>query len=81
MTSRERVEAALAHNTPHRGPLDVGGEQSTSLSVEAYEHLKKYLGISAPTEFLNTTFRVARLDDETLKRLGSDVRPVIFRTG
>ncbi len=81
MTSRERVEAALAHIATDRVPLDVGGGQSTSLSVEAYERLKDYLGVVAPTEFLNTTFRVARLDEETLTRLGSDVRPVTLRTG
>ncbi|MGD0982839.1 MAG: uroporphyrinogen decarboxylase family protein [Acidimicrobiales bacterium] len=81
MTSRERVEAALAHSDPDRVPLDVGGGQSTSLSIEAYERLKEYLGISAPTAVLNKTFRVARLDEETLIRLGSDVRPVVLRTG
>ncbi len=81
MTSRERVETALAHRSPDRVPLDVGGGQSTSLSIEAYERLKEFLGISAPTEVLNKTFRVARLDEETLVRLGSDVRPVVLRTG
>ncbi len=81
MTSRERVETALSHHSPDRVPLDVGGGQSTSLSVEAYERLKGHLGISAPTELLNKTFRVARLDEATLTRLGSDVRPVVLRTG
>jgi uroporphyrinogen decarboxylase len=81
MTSRERVETALSHETPDRVPLDVGGGQSTSLSIEAYERLKTHLGINAPSEFLNTTFRVARLDDATLARLGGDVRPVVLRTG
>lgn len=81
MTSRERVSTALAHQEPDRVPLDVGGGQSTSLSIEAYERLKRHLAISAPSEYLNTTFRVARLDEETLTRLGSDVRPVTLRTG
>jgi uroporphyrinogen decarboxylase len=81
MTPRERVAAALAHEQPDRAPLDVGGGQSTSLSIEAYERLKEHLGVSAPTRYLNETFRVARLDEETLTRLGGDVRPVVLRTG
>jgi uroporphyrinogen decarboxylase len=78
MTSRERVEAALRHEEPDRVPLDIGGGQSTSLVVEAYETLKVYLDFSAPPQFLQEIYRVARIDEEVLVRLGR-TRPVILR--
>lgn len=79
MTSRERVAAALRHEEPDRVPLDIGGGQSTSLVVEGYEALKAYVGFSAPPQSLQEIYRVARIDEEILVRLGSDVRPVILR--
>ena len=80
MTPRERVTAALNHQEPDRVPLDVGGGQSTSLVVEVYENLSQHTG--QPTgelRYLSYAFRVARLDEATLVRLGSDVRPVTLR--
>jgi uroporphyrinogen decarboxylase len=79
MTPRERVGAALNHQEPDRVPLDIGGGQSTSLSVEAYEVLAAKIGVTPAPAFLNKIFRVARLDEPTLVRLGSDVRPVTLR--
>ena len=76
MTPRERVMAALRHEEPDRVPLDIGGGNSTSLLVETYENLKQYMGISAPTRIASKAFRIASLDDETMVRLGSDLRPV-----
>ena len=76
MTSRERVAAALHHQEPDRVPLDVGSGTSNSLLVETYEHLKAHLGISSPTRIMSRAGRVAELDEETLRRLGSDMRPV-----
>ena len=75
MTSRERVLAALNHQEPDRVPIDIGGGASTSLVVEAYEKLKKTLGIvTEGTDILNEAFRVARLDEAVMQRLGSDIR-------
>lgn len=79
MTSRERVVAALRHEEPDRVPLDFGGGQSTSLVAEAYENFKKHVGLSAPERFLQKIYRVARMDEEAMVRLGSDVRPVILK--
>lgn len=76
VTPRERVMAALRHEEPDRVPLDIGGGNSTSLLVETYENLKQYMGISAPTRIASKAFRIASLDDETMVRLGSDLRPV-----
>nr|MBC7243945.1 hypothetical protein [Chloroflexota bacterium] len=79
MTSRERVMAALHHEEPDRVPFDLGGSGTTSLTIEAYENLKAYEGISAPTQIMYKAFRVARLDEETMRRLGSDLRPIVIR--
>ena len=81
MTGRERVERALNHEEPDRVPLDVGGTWVSGMTVEAYEKLKRHLGISAPTQYLDARRRLARLDEGVLERLGSDTRPVILRGG
>lgn len=76
MTSRERVLAAVNHQEPDRVPLDIGGGSSTSIVVEGYERLKQHWGLKAPPRILNEIFRVARLDEEAMARLGSDCRPI-----
>ena len=76
MTSRERVIAALNHEEPDRVPLDIGGGGSTSILVEGYENLKQHLGITAETRAMVNAFRIARLDEQTMRRLGSDCRPI-----
>ncbi|MGB9587416.1 MAG: uroporphyrinogen decarboxylase family protein [Armatimonadota bacterium] len=79
MTPWERVVAALRHEEADRVPFDCGGTGTTSLIAEAYENLKAHEGISAPTLIMYKAFRVARLDEETMRRLGSDLRPVIIK--
>ncbi len=76
MTSRERVLAALNHQEPDRVPLDIGGGASTSIVVEGYERLKRHLGTPGEAKVMNKTFRVARLDEEVMRYLGSDCRPL-----
>lgn len=76
LTPRERVMTALRHEEPDRVPLDIGGGNSTSLLVETYENLKECMGISAPTRIASKAFRIASLDEDTMVRLGSDLRPV-----
>ncbi|MDI7275221.1 MAG: uroporphyrinogen decarboxylase family protein [Anaerolineae bacterium] len=80
MTSRERVQYALEHQEPDRVPFDVGSGSSTSIVIEGYDNLKRHLGVSGETQVLNKAFRVARLDEAVLKRLGSDLRPLAVRT-
>jgi len=77
MSSRDRVMAALNHREPDRVPIDIGGGYSTSISVEGYERLKQYLGITKPSEALDDIFRIARVDTEVMRRLGSDCFPVV----
>lgn len=76
MTPRERVWAAVNHQEPDRVPLDIGGGASTSIIVEGYEKLKEHLGVKAEPRILNKVFRMARLDESVMQRLGSDCRPL-----
>ncbi len=79
MTSRERVWAAVNHQEPDRVPLDIGGGNSTTMVVESYERLKQHLGFRAPTQEMSKVFRLARLDEEVMQRLGSDCRPLLMK--
>jgi uroporphyrinogen decarboxylase len=76
MTPRERVWAAVNHQEPDRVPLDIGGGSSTSIVVEGYEKLKQHWDIPGETKIMNKIFRVARLDESVMQRLGSDCRPL-----
>jgi uroporphyrinogen decarboxylase len=80
MTSRERVVTALEHKEPDRVPLDIGAGYSTSISVEGYEKLKRYLGISKESPPLDSVFRIAKIDDEAMQRLGSDCYPIVCKS-
>jgi uroporphyrinogen decarboxylase len=79
MTSRQRVWAAVNHQEPDRVPLDIGGGTSTTIVIEGYEKLKKYWGLGGETVVMNKPFRLAKLDEEVLLRLGSDTRPLNIR--
>jgi len=76
MTPRQRVWAAVNHQEPDRVPLDIGGGSSTTIVIEGYEKLKKYWGINGETVIMNKPFRLAKLNEEVLLRLGSDTRPL-----
>ena len=76
MSSRKRVVMALEHEESDRVPIDVGAGCSTSISVEAYENLKKHLGMSGKGLKLSELFRIARLDENVMRHLGSDCRPI-----
>jgi len=79
MTPRERVWTALNHQEPDRVPLDIGGGASTSIVVEGYENLKERWSVPGETGILSKIFRVARLDESVMQRLGSDCRPLGIR--
>lgn len=79
MTSRERVITALNHREPDRVPLDIGGGTSTTIVVEGYDRLKAEWGIPGETRIMNKAFRLARLDEDVMMRLGSDTRPLTIK--
>ncbi|MDH7499539.1 MAG: uroporphyrinogen decarboxylase family protein [candidate division NC10 bacterium] len=74
MTHRERVLTALNHREPDRVPLDLGSTRSTSLVVEAYEHLSRYLRIEEPPRIFSKWLHIAHPSEGMLKRFDIDTR-------
>jgi len=79
MTPRERVLAAVSHEESDRVPIVVGVSNATGIKMKPYRELKRLLGIEADDEYLYgwPELGTAALDEETLVRLGSDVRGVL----
>jgi uroporphyrinogen decarboxylase len=77
MTPRQRVLCALNHEEPDRVPLFIGTSGSTSVLGPGYERLTNYLGIrNGATRWFNKSQQYVWPDEELMKRLGSDGRPV-----
>lgn len=75
-THKERVLTALDHQQPDRVPMDLGGRQTT-LSVLAYEALKKHIGLDhLPTQVMAHTWQTAFIDEEVLERFDIDTRHI-----
>ena len=81
MTSRERVLAVLNHEIPDRVPIILGVSNATGVKMAPYKGLKERLGISAPDDYLYDWPELgsAKIDEETMRRLHSDVRGVLDR--
>jgi len=81
MTSRERVLAVLNHETPDRVPIILGVSNATGLKMAPYRGIKKIAGISAPDDYIYDWPELgsAKVDEETMVRLHSDVRGVLDR--
>ncbi len=86
MTPRERVRAALNHQTPDRVPIDLGGFQ-TGIHARAYADLLAKLGRSEPLVILDPVQQLAKPSEFVLERIHADVRytgahgPDSFRGG
>ena len=79
MTPRERVLAAVSHHEPDRVPIVLGVSNATGIKMKPYRELKQLLDIDAADEYLYRwpELGTAAVDEETLVRLGSDVRGVL----
>jgi len=75
MKSRERVLKALSHEEPDRVPIDFGGPMTT-VEVEAYESLKKFIGIKSKTKVFSRAHVVP--DESILEMFNTDIRYVYF---
>jgi uroporphyrinogen decarboxylase len=78
MTSKERVLAVLNHKIPDRVPIVIGVSNATGIKMGTYKGIKSLAGIQAPDEYIYQwpELGTARIDDETMQRLRSDVRGV-----
>jgi uroporphyrinogen decarboxylase len=63
MTNRERVLAALAHQTPDRVPIDFCGTESTSVTAAAYNRLKTHLGLPMGARVVDPSQHIVRADE------------------
>jgi uroporphyrinogen decarboxylase len=79
MTPRERVLMATDHQEPDRVPIVVGVSNATGIKMKPYRELKTHLGIDAPDHYLYDwpELGTAAIDEETMRRLHSDVRGVL----
>jgi len=80
MTSRERVLAALRHETPDRVPLDLGGNQ-TGIHKNAYRDLIQHLRIEDNIDIMDAVQQLARPCEALLERLRIDTRYVAAGPG
>ncbi len=76
-TPRERVLAAIHHEEPDRVPIDLGGTGSSSIVIDAYDRLKKHLGLEHETAVMSKLNHLAMPDEAVLQRFGVDTRPII----
>lgn len=75
MTPRDRVLSSLEHEEPDRVPLDLGGMETT-MTIPAYENLKRYLGLNTRTRILSEIFQLAEIDEPVLRKFDIDTRYV-----
>jgi uroporphyrinogen decarboxylase len=78
MTHRDRVMLAINHKEPDRVPIDLGGFQ-TGIMVQAYDRLKKHLGIISPTEILEPMQQLAVPEEKILTHFDIDTRYIFPR--
>ena len=81
MLSRERVLTAVNHETPDRVPIIIGASNATGIKMVAYQRIKELIGVEAEDRYLYDwqELGTAQVDEATLLRLHSDVRPVTDR--
>lgn len=81
MNSRQRVQTALQHKEPDRIPFDLGGTVLTSIHVNAYRNLRRYLGLpEIDIRVMDVFQQIAEVDDDVRARLGCDCRNVAPRS-
>jgi len=74
MTSRERIEAALAHRQPDRVPVDLGGSVVTGIHASALDKLRRALNLESRTvKVYEPMMMLGLVEDDVAKALGSDV--------
>jgi uroporphyrinogen decarboxylase len=75
MTGRQRLEAALNHHEPDRVPFDLGGTETTGISVRALENWLTYNAIPhVPVEIFSLATQMGTIEEPVLRRLGVDTR-------
>jgi len=73
MTPRQRLLAALNHETPDRVPIDLGGNQ-TGIHKFAYQALLEHLGLDESIVLMDAVQQLARPSEAVLQRFHVDTR-------
>ncbi|OQY33321.1 MAG: hypothetical protein B6I38_03750, partial [Anaerolineaceae bacterium 4572_5.1] len=75
---RERVLTTLNHEEPDRVPIILGVSNATGIKMKTYQGIKELAGINAPDDYIYQwpELGTAKIDEETMRRLHSDVRGV-----
>ncbi len=77
MSHRERILAALSHQSPDRIPIDLASTPVTGISVQAYDRLKMCLGLDiGETQIYDRGSHLAQVDREIFEILEIDTRGV-----
>jgi uroporphyrinogen decarboxylase len=72
---------ALAHKEADRIPFDLGGTVLTSIHVNAYRNLRRYLGLpELEIRVMDVFQQIAEVDEDVRERLGADCRNVAGRS-
>ena len=79
LTSRERIRLALNHQETDRIPVDLGGSDCTTITLKAYENLKKHLGFKDDTKIFSRRFQTVRVAEELQRMLHCEVRVIPYR--
>jgi len=72
LSSRERVTLALDHKEPDRVPIDLGSIASTIRTVEAYDCLKRHLGLAQDKKIRQFADEHIIPDEEIIEALHVD---------
>lgn len=74
MTSRERVFAALNHQTPDRCPIDLGSGGQTGMNASTVYKLRKALGLDEHRiKLVSPTQMLGEIEEDLLKAVHGDV--------
>ena len=74
MNSRERVLAAINHQTPDKVPIDLSATPSSGISAIAYSNLMKHIGREdLPVQIYDVVQQLAQPDMSVLNQFGVDV--------
>lgn len=78
MKSRERALMALSFQESDRVPFDLGGTGLTTMHVDAYRHLRQFVGLPpVQTRVMAMAEQLAVIDEDLAARLDADFRLVM----
>jgi Uroporphyrinogen decarboxylase (URO-D) len=80
MNGKQRLRAALAHQTPDRVPIDFGGSTVTGIHVSCVAALRRYYGLAKGPAKVHEPYQVLGLVEDDLKEaMGLDIDGVFPR--